>query len=64
MLLLKRFNPFQRSAVEVIAEFDQRKGSMPDLHIEKDILFYYPLPMYFWFSKSKEGKRLAYRAQE
>ncbi|MBT3905334.1 MAG: transporter substrate-binding domain-containing protein [Rhodospirillaceae bacterium] len=64
MLLAKRFNAFQRSAVEIIAEFDQRKGSMPNLHIEKDILFYYPLPMYFWFSNTRKGQRLADRAQE
>jgi membrane-bound lytic murein transglycosylase MltF len=37
---------------------------MPELFIEKNIVFYYPLPMYFWFSKTDEGRRLAARAEE
>jgi hypothetical protein len=37
---------------------------MPDLRIEDNIVFYYPLPMYFWFPKSAEGRRLATRAEE
>ncbi len=32
--------------------------------IEDRILFYYPLPMYFWFPKTSEGRRLAARAEE
>jgi len=64
MLLAKRFDAFQRSAAEIIDEFEQRKDKMPGLHIEQDILFYYPLPMYFWFSKSEQGERMAARARE
>jgi ABC-type amino acid transport substrate-binding protein len=53
-----------RGAIEVLDEYEQRKQAMPDLNIEPDILFYYAMPMYFWFSKTDEGKRLAARAEE
>jgi Bacterial extracellular solute-binding proteins, family 3 len=64
MLVNKRFDIFLRAAVEVLDEYEQRKNAMPDLFIEKNIVFYYPLPMYFWFSKTDEGRRLAARAEE
>jgi ABC-type amino acid transport substrate-binding protein len=64
MLVNKRFDIFLRAAVEIIDEYEKRKDRMPDLHIEENIVFYYPLPMYFWFSKTDEGRRLASRAEE
>ncbi len=64
MLMNKRFDIFLRAAVEITDEYDARKNKMPDLHIEESVLLYYPLPMYFWFSKTAEGKRLAARAEE
>lgn len=64
MLVNKRFDVFLRAAVEITGEYDERKGKMPDLHIEENIVFYYPLPMYFWFSKTADGNRLAARAEE
>ena len=64
MLVQKRFDIFLRAAVEVLDEYEQRKQKMPDLGIEDNILFYYPLPMYFWFPKTPEGRRLAARAEE
>ncbi|HEY4642074.1 MAG TPA: hypothetical protein VII75_12080 [Thermoanaerobaculia bacterium] len=64
MLAQKRFDIFLRAAVEVLDEYDQRKSRLPGLYIEDDITFYYPLPMYFWFPKTPEGKRLAARAEE
>jgi ABC-type amino acid transport substrate-binding protein len=64
MLIYRRFDIFPRAAVEILDEYDRRKDSMPDLHIENSIVFYYPLPMYFWFPKTTEGKRLAARAEE
>lgn len=63
MLLNRRFNIFLRGAVEIIDEVEQRKVKMPDLYIEENICIYYPLPMYFWFSKTEEGKRLAERVE-
>ncbi len=64
MLVNKRFDIFLRAAVEVLDEYERRKDKMPDLKIEENIVFYYPLPMYFWFSSTGEGKRLAARAEE
>jgi hypothetical protein len=64
MLVNKRFDIFLRATIEIIDEYESRKEAMPDLHIEENIIFYYPLPMYFWFSKTEEGRRLAARAEE
>jgi ABC-type amino acid transport substrate-binding protein len=64
MLVRKRFDVFLRASVEVLDEYDRRKEHLPDLYIEDHILFYYPLPMYFWFPKTAEGRRLATRAEE
>jgi hypothetical protein len=64
MLVRKRFDIFLRAAVEVLDEYDQRKAEMPDLWIEERLILYYPLPMYFWFPKTAEGRRLAARAEE
>ena len=64
MLINKRFDIFLRAAVEITGEYDERKNKMPDLSIEENLVFYYPLPMYFWFPKTDEGKRLAARAEE
>jgi hypothetical protein len=64
MLVQKRFDLFLRAATEVLDEYDNRKAALPSLQIEESILFYYPLPMYFWFSKTAEGRRLAARAEE
>lgn len=64
MLYSKRFDVFLRGAVEVLDEYDQRKRVMPDLAIEESLIFYYPFPMYFWFSRNAAGRRLAARAEE
>ena len=64
MLVNKRFDVFLRAAVEVLDEYDRRKSALADLRIEDGIVFYYPLPMYFWFPKNDEGRRLAARAEE
>lgn len=63
MLNNRRFDVFLRAAVEVLDEYEQRRTAMPDLFIEPGLLLYYPLPMYFWFPKTAEGKRLAERAE-
>ena len=64
MLIEKRFDVFLRAAVEVLDEYDERIQKLPDMRIEKNLVLYYPLPMYFWFSKTPEGRRLAARAEE
>ncbi|HEV8267949.1 MAG TPA: hypothetical protein VGR00_06940, partial [Thermoanaerobaculia bacterium] len=64
MLANGRFDVFLRAAVEVLDEFESHRNALPQLAVEKSLLFYYPLPMYFWFSRSKEGRRLAARAEQ
>ncbi|MFL5765051.1 MAG: substrate-binding periplasmic protein [Bacteroidia bacterium] len=64
MLANKRFDAFSRSAVEILDEYSSRQKQLPDLKIEDSLLLYYPLPMYFWFAKTEQGKRLAERARE
>jgi ABC-type amino acid transport substrate-binding protein len=64
MLAQKRFDIFLRASVEVLDEYDKRKERLPGLYIEDNFIFYYPLPMYFWFPKTAEGRRLAARAEE
>jgi ABC-type amino acid transport substrate-binding protein len=64
MLAHKRFDVLLRAATEVLDEYDRRKKSLPSLCIEDGIILYYPLPMYFWFPKTNEGRRLAARAEE
>ena len=63
MLVERRFDIFLRGATEVLDEVEQRKRDMPDLQVEDSIILYYPLPMYFWFSKNEQGRRLAQRAE-
>jgi ABC-type amino acid transport substrate-binding protein len=64
MLVNKRFDVLPRATVEVLDEYDRRAKELPDLWIEQHLLLYYPLPMYFWFPKTPEGRRLASRAEE
>ena len=63
MLQHKRFDAFSRGANEVLGEYAQRRAAMPDLGIEETLCLYYPTVMYFWFSKTTEGERLAGRAE-
>ncbi|MCU1246748.1 MAG: hypothetical protein JWN02_2658 [Acidobacteria bacterium] len=64
MLANRRFDIFLRAAVEVLDEYDLHKKSVPNLMIEQSLVLYYPLPMYFWFPRTVEGRRLAARAEE
>jgi ABC-type amino acid transport substrate-binding protein len=59
-----RFDGFLRAAVEVLDEVEARRAEGLDLIIENSLLLYYPLPMYFWFSNTADGRRLADRARE
>lgn len=64
MLENGRFDVFLRSAPEVLDEYAARRARLPDLAIEENLVLYYPLPMYFWFSRSEEGRRLAERVEK
>lgn len=59
----KRFDIFPRSVVEVLPEWEVRRSAMPHLQIEQGLLLHYDWPMYFWFSKNRNGENLARRAQ-
>lgn len=63
MLVNRRFDVFLRTAAEILEEYDRRKPEMHDLRIEDDLILYYPLPMYFWFARTPQGRRLAERAE-
>ena len=64
MLVNRRFDVFLRGAVEILDEHEPRKAELRDLRIEDSLILYYPLPMYFWFAKTPEGRRLAERAED
>ena len=58
-----RFDVFLRAAVEVIDELEPRHARYRDLVIERNLVLYYPMPMYFWFARTPEGRRQAQRAE-
>ncbi len=60
----KRSDAGLRAATEVIGEYEVCRATMPDICIETNLVLYYPMPMYFWFPKTDEGRRLAARAEE
>jgi hypothetical protein len=64
MLVNRRFDVFLRGAVEVLDEYDRHKSALPALAIEESLIFHYTMPMYFWFPRTAEGRRLAARAEE
>ena len=64
MLVNNRFDALPRGAFEVLDEFEQYRARFPDLFIEESICLSYPHPVYFLFSGSDEGRRLATRAEE
>jgi len=59
-----RFDILLRAAIEVLDEYASRRKTTPELEIEDRLCLYYPLPMYFWFSPTAEGRRNAARAEE
>lgn len=63
MLVNRRFDVFLRGAVEILDEYEPRQAELRDLRIEDSLILYYPLPMYFWFARTPEGRRLAQRAE-
>lgn len=59
-----RFKIFPRGVVEVVDEYRQFKNRYPSLAIENHVLIYYPLPTYFWFHNSPDGRLMARRVEE
>jgi len=64
MTVNRRFDGFLRASVEVLDELEARKRELPELVIEDTLILYYQLPMYFWFSQTAAGERLAARVRE
>ncbi|WP_138514769.1 amino acid ABC transporter substrate-binding protein [Rhodoferax bucti] len=64
MLDAGRFDLFSRGVNEISAELAANAHTYPSLTIEKKLLLYYPLPRYFFFSRTPEGEQLAARAEE
>lgn len=63
MVALRRFDIFSRSVAEVGGEMKLRSELFPPLTLEKTLCLSLPMPMFFWFSKTPEGSRLAARAE-
>ncbi|WP_342616172.1 hypothetical protein [Rhodoferax sp. GW822-FHT02A01] len=63
MLMNKRFDAFGRGATEVMDEFQARQKRYPGMAIEKDLLLYYPMPVYFWFPRTETGRLHANRVE-
>jgi hypothetical protein len=63
MLATKRFDLFSRGANEVLDEYAIYRQKHSNLRIEPSLLLYYPMPAYFWFSNSAQGKVLAQRVE-
>ena len=64
MLEANRFDLFSRGINEIGMEFNFASGRYSYLTIEKSLMLYYPLPRYFFFSRTKDGERLAHRVEE
>lgn len=63
MLREKRFDAFGRGATEVVDEMAARRTSHPGMVVERDLLLYYPMPVYFWFPRTPQGMQMAERVQ-
>lgn len=64
MLMLRRFDAFGRGLTEVTGELAHWRKKYPQMAIEKELLLYYPLPVYFWFPRTEEGRLRAQRVEE
>jgi len=63
MLGAGRFDAFSRGASEILDENDKQRDAVPNLAIEKGLMLHYPLPVYYWFADSEEGRQLADRVR-
>jgi len=50
MLSLGRFDFFSRGVNEAYPEYEERKGLYKNLHVEEDLVLYYPWPYLFYIS--------------
>ncbi|WP_410499188.1 hypothetical protein [Chitinibacter sp. S2-10] len=64
MLKYKRFDAFSRGVAEAAHELKEWQSHIPNLAIEKRILLYYPMPAYFWFPNTVDGRMRAERVKK
>lgn len=64
MLMAKRFDGFGRGVSEVLGELSAWQPTYPQMAIERELLLYYPLPVYFWFERTVEGSLRRQRVEE
>lgn len=64
MLMARRFEAFGRGVTEVTGELEYWRKKYPQMAIENELLLYYPLPVYFWFARTPEGRSRAQRVEE
>ena len=64
MLKAHRFDALSRGAGEVEPEMADRRTAFPGLAIERHLLLHYPMPVYFWFPATQDGRDRAERVRE
>lgn len=64
MLGGKRFDLFARGAIEIDSEWRANRDNVPGMMIENRLAILYPLPRYFFVSRTPEGERLAERIED
>jgi hypothetical protein len=64
MLMRRRFDAFGRGLTEVTGELAHWRQKYPQMAIENELLLYYPLPVYYWFQRTEEGRLKARRVEE
>jgi hypothetical protein len=63
MLDSKRFDAFNNSAPPTVELHDRTAAAFPDLAIEANLMLHYPVPVYFWFRDTQDGRRMADRVR-
>ncbi|QDL53326.1 hypothetical protein [Rhodoferax aquaticus] len=64
MLAVGRFELFSRGVNEIGKEQREHQPKYPEMVVEKSLMLHYPLPRYFFFSRTPQGERLAQRVAE
>lgn len=64
MLKHQRFDAFGRGVVEVQGEMAALGQQYPNMAIEKTLMLYYPLPVYFWFGTDAAALNRARRVEQ
>jgi hypothetical protein len=64
MLVAKRFDFFSRSADEAYREYDERRGVLPEMKVEQNLLLYFPTTRYFFLRRDLDGEQLAARIED